>query len=448
MKISTSLLTALVLTCAAVVPATSYGEPVAKTGNAPDGKGASTLIPSRAVILYGDPSKADSAVLAVYYSCEYLDFNDPDAPRFMMLDREGKIAFGVGGSLYAIGSYDFKGCVDAPGFAPYDIAVPANPELRQRLAGNLGSSSLTANLAGKMPYFGTFKVYFQLKFNGDNGKYGARLKQAYAQLGHFTLGLTTSTFVDAVAQAPTIDPQGACGQIDDKQVLFRYTTPSWHGFNAATGVEIPDVSMTQATRMIGGVETAVTKSIPQRVPVIPAYVQYSWKPGSHVRLAALFRDLCYRDLLSGENRFSAGYGVKASFIFREGMFQPFGHFSYGKGISSFAADIADNGYDLAPEAGAPGRLHTIPSMTWTGGLYLHFTPNFFVTASASRCQVFDCSNLGGDSYRYGMFYCANAFYNLTDDLRVGIEYLHGKRSNYNGETGTANRLGLLCQFSF
>ena len=448
MKISTSLLTALVLTCAAVVPATSYGESVAETGNAPDGKGASTLIPSRAVILYGDPSKADSAVLAVYYSCEYLDFNDPDAPRFMMLDREGKIAFGVGGSLYAIGSYDFKGSVNAPGFAPYDIAVPANPELRQRLAGNLGSSSLTANLAGKMPYLGTFKVYFQLKFNGDNGKYGARLKQAYAQLGHLTLGLTTSTFVDAVAQAPTIDPQGACGQIDDKQVLFRYTTPSWHGFTAATGVEIPDVSMTQATRMTGGVETAVTKSIPQRVPVIPAYVQYSWKPGSHVRLGALFRDLCYRDLLSGENRFSAGYGVKASFIFRESMFQPFGHFSYGKGISSFAADIADNGYDLVPEAGAPGRLHTIPSMTWTGGLYLHFTPKFFATASASRCQVFDCSNLGGGSYRYGMFYCANAFYNLTDDLRMGIEYLHGKRSNYNGEMGTANRLGLLCQFSF
>ena len=130
-------------------------------------------------------------------------------------------------------------------------------------------------------------------------------------------------------------------------MLFRYTTPTWHGFSAATGLEFPDVSMSQGTRTVNGEETDVTKSIPQRVPVIPAFVQYSWKPGSHVRFAALFRDLCYRDLLSGKNRFSAGYGVKASFIFREGMFEPFGHFSYGKGISSFANDIADNGYDYA-----------------------------------------------------------------------------------------------------
>lgn len=448
MKSSFNLITALVLACAAFVPASASGQKPCKPACATDAPDVSGLIPSRAVILYGDPAKADSSVLAVYYSREYLDFNDPDAPRFMLLDREGKIVFGIGGSLYAVGSYDFKGSVDDHSFVPYEIAVPSSPELRQRLGGDLRNSSITANLAGKMPCVGTFKVYFQLKFTGDNGKYGVRLKQAYAQLGHFTLGLTASTFVDGAAQAPTIDPQGACGQIDDKQVLVRYTTPSWHGFTAATGLEIPDVSITQGTRAVHGEVTDVTKSIPQRVPVIPAYIQYSWKPGSHVRFAALFRDLCYRDLVSGQNRFSAGYGVKASFIFREGMFEPFGHFSYGKGISSFAADIADNGYDLVPVPGEPGRLHTIPSMTWTGGLYLHFTPKFFATASASRCQVFDCGHLGGDSYRYGMYYCANAFYNITDDLRLGMEYLHGKRADYDGQSGTANRINLLCQFSF
>lgn len=445
MKISVNLLTALMLASTAVV---ASGQAPCKPVCAPDASNVSNRIPNRAVVIYGDPTKADSAVLAVYYSREYLDFNDPDAPRFMLLDREGKIAFGIGGSLYAIGSYDFKGAVDDSKFTTYEIAVPSNPELRQRLGGDLRRSSLTANLAGKIPYFNTFKVYFQLDFEGANGKYGARLKQAYAQLGHFTAGLTHSTFVDGAAQAPSIDPQGPCGQIDDKQVLFRYTTPTWHGFSAATGFEFPDVSMTQGTRTVNGEETDVTKSIPQRVPVIPAFVQYSWKPGSHVRFAALFRDLCYRDLLSGKNRFSAGYGVKASFIFREGMFEPFGHFSYGKGISSFANDIADNGYDLVPVSGEPGRLHTIPSMTWTGGLYLHFTPKFFATASASRCQVLDCAHLGPDSYRYGMYYCANAFFDVNDNLRLGMEYVHGKRANYDGQSGTANRLELLCQFSF
>ena len=84
MKISVNLLTALMLASTAVV---ASGQAPCKPVCAPDASNVYNRIPNRAVVIYGDPTKADSAVLAVYYSREYLDFNDPDAPCFMLLDR-------------------------------------------------------------------------------------------------------------------------------------------------------------------------------------------------------------------------------------------------------------------------------------------------------------------------------------------------------------------------
>ena len=408
-----------------------------------------SYIPQRAIVLHGDVNKADSAILAIFYSRENLDFNDPDAPRFLLLDRQGKVAFGIGGALYAVGSYDFMGAIDDYNFTTYEIAVPNNPELRQRFGGDARNSSLTAKLVGKAGRFGNFSVYFQAKFTGDGGKYGFKLKQAYATLGNFTAGLTNSTFIDASVQAPTIDPQGASGQVTEKNMLFRYTTPAYKGFKAAMSIEVPSVSIT--VPKVGADQPQQAKKIAQRVPDIPVYVQYSWGSGSHVRAAAMFRSLSYRDLVTagGKNRFATGWGVKLSAIAALGDYvKPFGHISYGHGISSYVNDLSGNGYDLVPDADTPGRLKAAPSMTWTIGTYIYITKHFFMTGSLSRAQVFDCSAMGGHSYRYGMYGCANAFFNIDSNLRIGAEYLHGLRANYNGERGTANRINALVQYSF
>ena len=436
-----SRLTATLLALAAGTAAFAQG-----TGTVNEGQ---TLIPQRAIILHGDPSRADSSVIAVFYSRENLDFSDADAPRLMLLDRDGKIAFGIGGSLYATASYDFGGSIDDYNFTTYDIQVPNNAEFRQRFGAGAQASSLTAKLVGKTKKFGLFKVYFQAKFTGDDGGYGFKLKQAYASVGHLTAGLTNSTFIDNDVQAPTIDPQGACGQVSEKSMIIRYATSTYKGFSGAISVELPKVSMTQNTFVTDGIETAGTTKIAQRVPDIPVYIQYSWAKGSHVRASAIFRDICYRDLLAGKNRFEAGWGVKGSFIFDiAGIVQPFGHVSYGKGISQFVNDLSGEGFDLIPDASDRGRLTVAPSMTWTGGFYVHFTPKLFATASVSRAQLFDCGHLGPDTYRFGMYECANMFYDVDDNLRLGAEYLHGTRNNYSGEHGKANRINVLLQYSF
>lgn len=440
MKLKTTLLAA-----SAFFAATATASAQGKGIEAP----AESLIPQRAVILHGNAATADSSVLAVFYSREGLDFSDADAPRFLMLDRKGKVAFGIGGSLYALASYDFGGAVDDYNFMPYEIDVPNNPAHRQRFGADARNSSLTAKLVGKTSKYGLFTVFFQAKFTGDNGKYGFSLKQAYASVGHVTAGITNSTFIDNAVQAPTVDPQGACGQVTQKNMLFRYVTSKYKGFSGAISVEVPKASYTQNKYMHDGEEVAGTEAISQRVPDIPVYVQYGWGNGSHVRLSAIFRDLCYRDLVTAKNRFAPGWGVKGSFIFDiAGIVQPFGHFSYGKGISQYINDLSGAGFDLVPDADNYGKLKPAESMTWTGGFYLHFTPKLFATASVSRSQLFNCGNMGPDTYRFGMYECANIFYDVDDNLRLGAEYLHGTRNDYDGQHGKSNRLEVLLQYSF
>lgn len=398
-------------------------------------------IPERAILLHGDAKNADRDVMAVFYSRENLEFSDPDAPRFLFLDRQGKIAFGIGGQLYATGSYDFDGAIESSGFSTFDIPVPANPAQRSRLGGDLSHSSLFLKLVGRSSRLGMFQVYFQANFTGDAGGYGFKLKQAYATLGHVTVGLTNSTFTDGPTKAPTIDSEGPSGQVTGKNVLVRYATPSYKGFSAALSAELPQKTCTLSDQ---------TEALSARVPDIPAYVQYSWKPGQHVRLSGIFRDMAYRDLKTERNNLVPGYGVQLSTITNldpYGIFQFFGHIAYGRGIGKYINDLSGNGYDLVYST-TKGKLEAPEMMGWTAGLYVNVTKKLFFTGSFSRAQVFELEHLGGDSYHYGQYVDVNGFYNFDANFRVGAEYLHGWRQNYDNMIDSANRFNLLLQYSF
>ena len=414
---------------------------VSASAVAQDIKTDTVYIPERAVLLHGDKNNVDKDVMAIFYSREDLAFNDPDAPRFLFLDRQGKVAFGIGGQLYATASYDFAGAVDGSGFATYDIDVPANPANRSRLGADLSHSSLFIKLVGKSSKLGMYQVYFQSNFTGTSGGYGFMLKQAYATINHLTVGLTNSTFVDPSTQSPTIDSEGPSGQIGGKNILFRYITPTRKGFTGAVSVELPKTTYTT---------NDYTERLSARVPDIPAYVQYSWKPGQHLRLSGIFRDMAYRDLKTGKNILTPGYGVKLSAITdvdQYGIVQLFGHIAYGKGIGQYVNDLSGNGYDLVFNT-ASGKMEAPGMLGWTAGVYVNATSKLMFTGAFSRSQVYDCAQLGADSYRYGQYVDVNGFYNIDPNFRVGAEYLHGWRNNYDGRTGQANRFNVLLQYSF
>ncbi len=71
-----------------------------------------------------------------------------------------------------------------------------------------------------------------------------------------------------------------------------------------------------------------------------------------------------------------------------------------------------------------------------------------MTASYSQARLYNTSGMASDTYRYGQYIAANAFYNVISDLRVGVEYLHGTRNDISGLGGHANRLNAMVQYSF
>ena len=176
------------------------------------------MIPERAIVLSGDHTRSGS-LMAILYDSSDLHFSEPSAPRFLFLDRQGKVALGIGGYVKGTLQYDFGGSIDdGASFVTYDIPVPQNPAQRNQFYGNANHSTIFLQLVGKSKHFGYYQMYVQTNFSGDgNSGYGLKLKQAYLSVGYVTAGLANSTFVDGSVGTPTIDDQGPAGEISRKR---------------------------------------------------------------------------------------------------------------------------------------------------------------------------------------------------------------------------------------
>ena len=195
--------------------------------------------------------------------------------------------------------------------------------------------------------------------------------------------------------------------------------------------------------------TGANETINQRCPDIPAYVQYQWAGGdSHVRASALFRQLSYRNLAKAENRFATGWGVQLSGVAKiSSIAEVYYQAVYGKGIANYINDISEFGYDLISD-GADGKMKAPGSFGVAGGVRLNLSDRVFVSSTYSFCRLYDQENMGPDAYRRGNYAVVNCFYTPISDLQVGIEYLHGRRTDMSHEHGIANRLEAMVQYSF
>ena len=74
-----------------------------------------------------------------------------------------------------------------------------------------------------------------------------------------------------------------------------------------------------------------------------------------------------------------------------------------------------------------------------------------VSGTYSLSRLYSENNYPSDNpeaYRKGQYFVANAFWNVTSNMQVGVEYLRGWRTDFNSSTRHANRLNMLVQYSF
>lgn len=396
------------------------------------------------VITMGDEVMAKDSIgrlLNMFYIDQFRHFQDPRAPYFMFLSKNGNLALGVGGLIRIRGSFDWNGSIPINGFSPYFIPIPKDPTSMRRLSATGAGTGLFLTLLGKNSFLGNFMGFIQGDFSGNNYK-DFKLKKAYFTAGDWTVGYATSTFEDTQAKPATIDGSGPNGGNSRTNVLVRYSHTFKEKWTVAGSFEFPSSSIKS--------DGVYTKGCSDYVPDIAAFIQYQWGGGaSHVRLSGLGRVLTYRDLVVGKNYNIFGWGAQFSTTIKAlPQLNFYGTVTFGKGHESYTTDLASDSFDLVEDPHEKGKLYAPKAIGYVLGAQYYFTNNVFADVSLSEQRYYPKENPGDGQYKYGLYGAFNLFWDITSRFEVGMEYLAGKRMNFNGTHGCANRLSAMVMMSF
>lgn len=384
----------------------------------------------------------------------YLDFEQTRAAGFQQLHnpqiifstRSGRFSLGIGGEINMRTSYDFKGAVDDIDFVTYDIPMDATYANRQRVMMDASASRLYFKALVNSPMLGRVVAFVDMDFRGgEEFSYIPHLRSAYISAMGFTAGRDVTTFCDLEAVPEMIDHQGPNAYNYSYATMIRYERSFYDNhFTVGVAAEMP---------VVRGTYGEFFHPLAQRVPDIPLYVQYSWgdERQSHVRASAVLRNMYLHNALTAENTSLFGWGIQASAHYEINEFVTlYANAIYGEGITQYIQDLAGSGLDFTPDPENAKHIQTMPMWAWQASARLSLLPDKmwfsggYSTVKVNRHNGF----YGDDQYRRGTYIFANTFCQITPNLRIGAEYLHGSRKNRSGAMGEANRLSLLVQYNF
>ncbi len=90
-------------------------------------------------------------------------------------------------------------------------------------------------------------------------------------------------------------------------------------------------------------------------------------------------------------------------------------------------------------------------MGWYAGLQYNFSPKIFISSTYSQSRLYSKNNFCSQypsMYKRGQYFVANIFWNVSNNLQVGAEYLRGWKKDFTGHNEDANRLNAMVQYSF
>lgn len=371
-----------------------------------------------------------------------------DVPRFTLVGKDSKFYLGIGANLKFVTDYDWGHPLsDADDFTPADIPMTITPGNGGHTQMSIGQSNFYLNFVGLPGSANQIGVFIDINFLGASSKTVA-LHQAYLKYRGITAGYVVSTFTDAAAEPAAIDFAGPNSITFDRHPNISYTMKFGKNrlWSAALGVDLPD----KASYYAGSEDLTNKMTVNRRVPDIPLYIQRSWADGKGwFRASAIFRDLYYRNLVAGRNEGEFGWGVKVS-----GRAPIVGGLSavwqavYGKGVAGYIHDLSGQGLDLVPTVGNSGKLQTVKTWGAYGTLRYDFSSKFFASATYSHVRAYTPRDVAwSDCYKFGQYVTGNFFWNINSFAQFGVEYLWGRRVNFDGRQAHDNRIMALLQLS-
>ena len=375
--------------------------------------------------------------------------NIKDVPRFTLVGKESKFYLGMGANVKMVGDFDWGSPVSNPNiFAPKDIPMNTEDGNRSQTLFAGGQSNIYWNFVALPGSKNQVGLFFDVIFLGHNSTPVIQIHHLYMKYRGFTAGYIVSTFTDLKSEPYSIDFGGPNSMTLVRHPNIYYTLKFGKDkmWTAQLGLDMPD--------MASFTTSSVEKKINQRMPDIPFFIQRSWAGGNGwLRASAIFRDLQFRYVGDGGgkigNKSEFGWGVKL-----DGKTPICGGLSacwqgvYGKGIASYIQDLSGEGMDLITKVNGNKDMTAVPVWGAYGSLQYNFGKCAFLNFTYSQVRTYADKFQGiGDLYKYGQYVTSNLIFNISDFAQIGVEYLWGRRMNYNGAQAHDNRLMLMLNVS-
>lgn len=399
------------------------------------------------ITMFGHTEEVDSTIIydiLLHNAPE--DFQNPGVPSVAVVGKNGKFIFGVGGYIKGVLGWDFGHPIESTDeFITADIPMEPTEGNGSRFNLSAKQTHLFLNFIALPGTGNEIGAFVSANLLND---YVPTLQFAYLKYRGLQVGYDYTLFSDPACGVPAVDFEGPCAYTAISVPGISYLwEPHPHGrWEVAAGLELPQTSFTTVE--------GKTKAVYQRIPDIPVAGKFSWSEGnSWVRLSSILRTLTYRDLVNGSNHNCFGYGFQLSgavnfleklTLYYQGV--------WGKGIASIIQDGQNQQLDLTPHGDGDSLS---PVMVWGGFCSFEYAISRRITASATYSQVrtYAPDYRGGstpwtDQYKYGQYISANMFYNVTSFFDIGLEYIWGRRANYDGTKCADNRVQMGFQLSF
>lgn len=389
------------------------------------------------------------------------DYRVANAPRFALVGKNNKFYLGIGGDVKATMNYDFGSPVqNANEFAPYNIPMPGQSGYNPSNKGWFGISAQQTDIFVNFVALpdNPNKIGFYLNATLLGNTYEPQIRSAYVTYRGIEAGYGFSLFTDLAADPTTIDYNGPNSFTVVINAKFDYRHNFGKHFGIGIGAEMPMASYTNSSRdvfnnQLKTTETA-TSTVTQRIPDIPAFVQWNFGNNNRIRLSALLRNMQYRDALSNKTNNLAGWGVQLTGNFNIcdkliGYYQA----AYGKGMTSYFEDLTGNGLDMVPNADKNGQLETVKAWGAYLGLQYNLSSKCYCNLIYSQLRNYaprytDGTVAWSDQYKYGQYILGNFFWNINDLFTWGVEYIYGRRVNMDGLQAHDNRIQTCLQVNF
>lgn len=381
---------------------------------------------------------------------DYIDTHRPgfqqvEKPQFVFATKNNRFSFALGGFVQLRAGYDFDGSVDNIDFVPYDIPVHGNYNTKQKLMMDASTSRLYLKAITNTNALGRVVVFMDGDFRGGaEGSYTPRLRSAYVSFLGFTLGRDVTTFCDLQAAPMTVDFQGPNAYNLNFATMARYeVTFARDRLTFGVAAEMPKVSATYNDNY---------KTLKQRVPDVPAYLQLAWGDNreSHIRASGVVRNMYLHNARTGNNTSLLGWG--AQFSGRIKVWEPlilFMNGVYGEGITPYIQDLTGSGLDFTPNPQNADQIQTMPMWGWQAAAQINLGRRVAITGGYSTVNVEKKHGFySDDEYKQGQYIFGNIFWSITPRCKLAGEYLYGTRKDMNNDKGHANRVNLMVQYSF